>query len=319
MVELNIQRRTEDVNIDSATRTYHLPIASATQLGGIKVGENLSIEEDGTLNAASGGYTLPTASSDTLGGIKVGSKLAISDGVLSVSVDTTLNSVSTNPIANNTVNSALTTLTSTVQNNTTSISNLNTSLGNLTTTVNGHTSSLSTLSDTVSSQGDDISANTSAISDNTDAITSNSQDITSLGNRMTTAEDDIDTAEGNITTLSGKVTALEELADDEYTYSYLLPVSTWTAGSITLERRGKMGVLTINIEGSLNISSGSSSIIYSFNNLNLYLPTSNVLLSDDGAVIGKVDDQTNNFTIENINSQTVHITKLQGSIPLVFF
>lgn len=319
MVELNIQRRTEDVNIDSATRTYHLPIASATQLGGIKVGENLSIEEDGTLNASEGGYTLPTASADTLGGIKVGSKLSISDGILSVPVDTTLNSVSTNPIANNTVNSALTTLTSTVQNNTTSISNLNTSLGNLTTTVNGHTSSLSTLSDTVSSQGDDISANTSAISDNTDAITSNSQDITSLGNRMTTAEDDIDTAEGNITTLNTKVGALETLTDTEHTYSYLLPVSAWTAGSITLERRGKMGLLTVDIEGDLTIASGNSSIIFSFTDLNLFLPTSNVLLSDDGTIIGKVDDQTNNFTLENITAHSIHITKLQGSIPLVFF
>lgn len=312
MVELNIQRRTEDVNIDTATRTYHLPIASATQLGGIKVGENLSIEEDGTLNAAEGGYTLPTASADTLGGIKVGNKLSISDGVLSVPVDTTLNSVSTNPIANNTVNSAITTLTSTVQNNTTNISNLNTSLGNLTTTVNGHTSSLSDLSSTVTSQGDSISANTSAISTNTDAIESNSQDITSLGNRMTTAEGDIDNLELDVTPLTTTL-------DNEITYSYLLPVSTWTAGSITLERRGKLGVLTVDIEGDLTIASGVSSIIYTFTDLNLFLPVSAVLMSDDGAILGKLDDETSNLTIENISAHSQHITKLKGSIPVVFF
>ena len=35
--------------------TYSLPIASATVLGGVKVGANLTIEADGTLNASAGG------------------------------------------------------------------------------------------------------------------------------------------------------------------------------------------------------------------------------------------------------------------------
>jgi hypothetical protein len=44
-----------------------LPIASATVLGGIKVGENLTIAPDGTLNATGGGGTV----SDTFNTIKV--------------------------------------------------------------------------------------------------------------------------------------------------------------------------------------------------------------------------------------------------------
>jgi len=39
----------------SGGEPYTLPIASPTVLGGIKVGDNLSIEEDGTLNATGGG------------------------------------------------------------------------------------------------------------------------------------------------------------------------------------------------------------------------------------------------------------------------
>lgn len=38
---------------------YVLPPATATTLGGIKVGENLTIESDGTLNAEAGGGSLP--------------------------------------------------------------------------------------------------------------------------------------------------------------------------------------------------------------------------------------------------------------------
>lgn len=74
-----------DKNVISATDTkYTLPTATATTLGGIKVGNNLSIS-DGVLSADAQSYTLPVATSETLGGIKVGDNLSISNGVLSVS------------------------------------------------------------------------------------------------------------------------------------------------------------------------------------------------------------------------------------------
>ena len=65
-----------------------LPIASDETLGGIKVGENLTIDNDGTLNAQDS-YDLPIASDTTLGGIKVGDMLAIDSttGVLDVDID----------------------------------------------------------------------------------------------------------------------------------------------------------------------------------------------------------------------------------------
>ena len=60
---------------------YVLPPATQDTLGGIKVGQNLTIEEDGTLNAQAGGgsYVLPPATADTLGGVKIGSGINVSD------------------------------------------------------------------------------------------------------------------------------------------------------------------------------------------------------------------------------------------------
>lgn len=58
--------------------SYTLPTASASTLGGVKVGSGLSIT-DGVLSADG----VPTASASTLGGVKVGSGLSITDGVLS--------------------------------------------------------------------------------------------------------------------------------------------------------------------------------------------------------------------------------------------
>lgn len=66
--------------------TYSLPTASASVLGGVKIGSGLTIAE-GVLSAAGdagGGYTLPAATAETLGGVKVGENLTISeDGTLS--------------------------------------------------------------------------------------------------------------------------------------------------------------------------------------------------------------------------------------------
>lgn len=61
-----------------------IPIASASTLGGIKVGTNLSIDENGVLSAVSGSYTPTPATASNLGCIKVGSGLSITqDGTLS--------------------------------------------------------------------------------------------------------------------------------------------------------------------------------------------------------------------------------------------
>ena len=59
-----------------------IPVASETQLGGIKVGENLTIV-DGVLSATEGISNIPTASATTKGGIIVGANLSIENGVLS--------------------------------------------------------------------------------------------------------------------------------------------------------------------------------------------------------------------------------------------
>ena len=54
-----------------STSTYTLPIASASVLGGIKIGSGLNIAGDGTVSVPPSGYTLPAATTSTLGGVIV--------------------------------------------------------------------------------------------------------------------------------------------------------------------------------------------------------------------------------------------------------
>lgn len=84
---------------------YTLTPATKTKLGGVKVGDNLDVTEDGTLSVSStvidrlesveaaiegssgseGDYVLPVASSERLGGVKIGENISVtSDGTISV-------------------------------------------------------------------------------------------------------------------------------------------------------------------------------------------------------------------------------------------
>jgi hypothetical protein len=71
----------------SASSGYTLPIASASVLGGIKIGSGLSIDGSGVVSAA-GTYTLPNATTSTLGGVIIGTGLAVSSGTVSVTYGT---------------------------------------------------------------------------------------------------------------------------------------------------------------------------------------------------------------------------------------
>ena len=77
-------------NLEVNSSSYTLPIATASALGGIKVGANCTIQVDGTLDVVQGSYTLPIATASALGGIKVGSRLTIDavSGVLDADVQT---------------------------------------------------------------------------------------------------------------------------------------------------------------------------------------------------------------------------------------
>lgn len=96
--------------IESGANKYVLPVSTATNLGGVKVGSRLSVASDGTLSANSqtensyttteknklagieenaNNYSLPVATATQLGGVKKGSRVTIaSDGTISADAQT---------------------------------------------------------------------------------------------------------------------------------------------------------------------------------------------------------------------------------------
>lgn len=73
---------------------YTLPIASPTELGGVKIGSGISRAPDGTISASGGTtsppYSLPPATTTQLGGIRVGANLTVTpDGTLNAPAPST--------------------------------------------------------------------------------------------------------------------------------------------------------------------------------------------------------------------------------------
>lgn len=316
MDEINIEQSIPQINIDTATHTYHLPIASATTLGGIKVGNNLVIEEDGTLNAESTEYNLPAATSESLGGVIVGSALAIADGVLSVDCDQALDGASSRPVRNSVVTSNISTLTTNLTNATNTITTLSNNYSTLSSTVSSHTSSISSLDDTVSTLSSTVASHTEDISGNTSAITDLSDTVTTQGNSISTIEGDITDINNAMGDISSDVSLLKYQTSESITNSYLLPINTWTGGEITLDRRGKVATLTFNLTCTLTIHNSDVTVYTLTDNI----PNANtygILLTDAGTILCKVDTD-GIITLMNPEGDNKTITTVQGQLVILF-
>jgi hypothetical protein len=86
-------------SIETGANKYVLPKASNNELGGMKIGEGLTIDTGGTVSVVFKEYTLPAATNEKLGGVIVGKGLSVdSGGTISVTdIDDLLN-LTTNDI-----------------------------------------------------------------------------------------------------------------------------------------------------------------------------------------------------------------------------
>ena len=314
--EVEITLLQDEVTVDTPlVADYILPTATSSTLGGVKIGDNIDIDDSGHIS-------VPIASASTVGLVKAGTGLAIaSDGTLSatgtyelpeatkttlggVYVDDELSTSSTHPVQNAVVSLELqeldgdiTTLNGTVGGLSTTVGNLSTSLGNLGTTVTN-------LSGTVTNQGNDIST-----------IQGN---ITSLGTRVGGCEGDI-TDLGNTVGAMGAL--VEELADefDEVATASDVDSNIWTVGDIQIRKRGRTGVVYITLEGSLTLSSLSYTTIYTQtdqDNLPAYTGYG-VIYTNVGCVYAEFTT-SGELNIYNNSTTTLNIGELKGSIPILY-
>ena len=150
MDSINIEIDDPIVEITEEYSTdYELPVATASTLGGVKIGSNINVATDGKIS-------VPVASDSTAGVIKVGANLSIdANGVLSaqaggsITIDSTLSTVSTNPVQNrvitseiNSTNNSVSSLQSAVEGISGSIEDINEDIDDINIAVGNNTSDI---------------------------------------------------------------------------------------------------------------------------------------------------------------------------------
>lgn len=312
-VEIILQQDSVEVT-EPLVGDYILPTATETTLGGIKVGDNLDIDSAGHLS-------VPVATNSSLGVVQAGTGIAISsEGVISatgeyelpqatkttlggVYVDDALNNSSQNPVQNAVVslaigqtNSDLSTLSTTVSGQGATLTTLGNTVGTLSTTVN-------TLSGTVTNQATTIGNNTSAIS--------------ALSNRLDDAESDISDLDTGLGETSQHVGELMEEVNDTIAYTDVTG-GTWTSGDITVIRRGLVGYLIINLEGSSAITIPANDTI-ELHDLDTELEQTTRAVLTDGAQVVEVElDTTGKLNLINSTASAITLDRITGNIPVIY-
>lgn len=308
----------EVIVTDEYSTDYDLPIASSTSLGGVKIGDNVDIASDGKIS-------IPIASADSAGVIKVGANLSIdANGVLSgqaggnVTIDSSLSSVSTNPVQNRVITNALNSATGDIATIQGDISSINGDIGDVEESISSVSAIVNNQGLAITSLQSDVETNTNNISTNAGNIATNTGDITALDGRLDTVEDTITTQGNTISDLTGFVTPLI-VTFDETAAGISIDANVWTDGDVTIRRRGKMGVVNISLEGSLTINSSSSALLYTQvdqDNLPTY-KASGCLYTDEGVIFAEYNTDGTIYLYNN-GSQNITLTYLEGSIPVIY-
>lgn len=309
-VEIILQQDSVEVT-EPLVADYILPTASQDTLGGVKVGDNLSIDSSGHLS-------VPVASASNLGVVKVGTGLTVDDeGVLSsdggyvlpqatkntlggVYVDDLLDTESLNPVQNAVVSLELDSISSDVDDLDTTVSGMSTTVGNLSGTVSSLSGSVTSLGDTVTTQGNTINTISGTVSNM-------SSDVTNLQNA-------VENLQLGLGETSQHVGELMVEVDDTIPYSQLTE-GTWTAGDITISRRGVLGFIICNLEGSLTVPANDSVVL--IDTLTSMAVATAGVMTDGSGVIETQVNTSGEFLIVNNSSSPITLTRIVGSTPII--
>ena len=277
----------DNINIDSNGH-ISVPVASQSYLGVVQAGTGINIDSNGVISANGEGYTLPEATKTTLGGVYV---------------DDELSTTSTHPVQNAVVSLELQELGGDITSVSGTVSGLSTTVGQLSTTVGNLSTTVGNLSGTVTNQGNDIST----IQGNINTINGNiidiNDDLTSTGNALEQLQGNVDPVLVN---------------DDINVPANDVDSQAWTSGSLDVHRRGKTGVLNVLLFGSKTLADNDSVVLYTLTDDNIPTFETYGNLWTDVGLMNVTISTSGNIIMQNLTGASVTITKLIGSLPIVF-
>lgn len=314
--EVEITLLQEDVSVDTPlVADYILPTATSSTLGGVKIGDNIDIDSTGHIS-------VPVASQSSVGLVKAGTGLAIaSDGTLSatgtyelpeatkttlggVYVDDELSTSSTHPVQNAVVSLALDEIDDAVTELQSTVGDLDDVVDGLSDDVETVTNGLTTLTSTVGTLNTSVGTLGSTVSTQGTLITGLSDAQTATGNALTT--------------LQGTVDPLV-VSYDETINGTAIDNTIWTNGDVRIYRRGRTGVVYVDLEGSLTIADGTSEIIHTIADSDNFPAIESIgFLSSDAGWLETVVNTDGEIVVYNNSGSSITLTELKGNIPVVW-
>lgn len=277
-----------NINIDT-TSHISVPIASQSSLGVVQAGTGINIDANGVISANGEGYTLPEATKTTLGGVYV---------------DDELSTTSTHPVQNSVVSLALGEIDGDINSLSTTVGGLSTTVGNLSTIVGTLNNTVTSLSSTVTTQGNSITTIGGSISSIEDSISDINDDITDLGNGMAQYQGYVDPL----------LVSNEEVIES----TELNTPADFTAGNLTVYRRGRTGIINFYLEATLTLASNTPYNLcqVSVDNTPTY-ESYGILLTDDGEISVAITS-AGYIILQNLTATSKTITKITGNLSVVF-
>ena len=314
--EVEITLLQDEVTVDTPlVADYILPTATSSTLGGVKIGDNIDID-------ASGHISVPIASQSSVGLVKAGTGLAIaSDGTLTatgtydlpeatkttlggVYMDDELSTSSTHPVQNAVVSLALDEIDDAVTELQSTVGSLDGTVDDLSDDVETVTNGLSTLSGTVGTLSTSVGTLGSTVSTQGTLITGLSDAQTATGNALTTLQGTVDPLVVNY---------------DETINGTAIDNTIWTNGDVRIYRRGRTGVIYVDLEGSLTIVDGTSEIIHTIADSDNFPAIESIgFLYSDAGWLETVVNTDGEIVLYNNSGSSITLTELKGNIPVVW-
>ena len=191
-------------------------------------------------------------------------------------------------------------------------------VSDLDTAVTGIDTTVGNLSGTVEDLVSDLSDLSIDVGNNTSGLSTLSDEVTSQGNAIDGLTEDLTNTGNALTTLQGTVDPLV-INYDETINGTAIDNTIWTNGDVRIYRRGRTGVIYVNLEGSLTIADGTSEIIHTIADSDNFPVIESIgFLSSDAGWLETVVNIDGEIEVYNNSGSSITLTELKGNIPVVW-
>ena len=284
---------------------------SRNNYGIVKIGDNINVQD--------GIISIPIATSETAGIVKFGNGFIIQDGTVSVEnsnlnlatdkkagivyLDNNLNHESENAIKNSVVTDKIITL----ENNQK--------------TLNINYNNINSVLVKVNEKNEDLSRQLVVINEknnnNLTSITNTQNSISDLSLEVQSLRTLLTSINNNVKELSASLVGATRVINFDISNTNIS--SDWNEGFIAIRGKGSIGIININLIGSVILEPNTEYVLYTLNEeMKPFYNAFSLISTNTKIITCSVNANNGIISLHNKSDQQITITTLNGSIPIIY-